>query len=268
MSNSPWIQHVKNFKANNPSMSWRECLINAKSSYVRSKKGGMYNPYDPYNTKDPSQPWDGHDDTEYITQQYMQQPYNPYPKYTRHDIEPVFKKDDFGSLMYEMPKDEPSSLDRMKSGIDKFTKQIAKPVNKLVKQINQSKNKPNITMIPKPSSAFKKLGKLMKSKIGSGSSVGVQRVSLNDIAVRLTYLTTFIETNHISHIRNNNRLPQRQRLIANDIIQGMIQIDRYLQQASNQIDDEFLNQLVSSVERNVATYRERNYSTPDSSISD
>ena len=165
-----WIQHVKNFQSQNPSMSWRECLINAKSSYTKSqslsrrrafwKKGGMYNPYDPCNTKDPSQPYakpvshmDGHDDTEYITQQYMQQPYNPYPKYTRHDYEPVFKKDDFGSLNYEipLPKEEPSNLDRIKSGINKSTKQIGKSVNKLVKQVNQSKNKPNITMIPKPS---------------------------------------------------------------------------------------------------------------------
>jgi hypothetical protein len=149
-----WIQHVKNFQSQNPSMSWRECLINAKSSYVNSKKGGMYNPYDP------SQPYDGHDDTEYIAQQYMQQPYNPYPKYTRRDYEPVFKKEDFGSLNYEipLPKEETSNYDKIKSGINKSTKQIGKSVNKLVKQINQSKNKPNITMIPKANAgAFKKL---------------------------------------------------------------------------------------------------------------
>jgi hypothetical protein len=36
-----WIQHVKNFQNQNPSMSWRECLKNAKSSYMRTKRGGM-----------------------------------------------------------------------------------------------------------------------------------------------------------------------------------------------------------------------------------
>ena len=38
MTNNPWIQHCKKHQAQNPGMSWKDCLKEAKHTY---KKGGQ-----------------------------------------------------------------------------------------------------------------------------------------------------------------------------------------------------------------------------------
>ena len=39
MSN-PWITHLKKVRQENPSLSYKECMVNSKKSYTKKQKGG------------------------------------------------------------------------------------------------------------------------------------------------------------------------------------------------------------------------------------
>lgn len=138
-----WIQHVKEYQKNH-NCSYKEALKGAKMTY--NKKGGSL--YDD----------DWEDD-----KKMRIEPFNPY-KISRipqnpWDIGIPQKFDD--SLLYQLPVDEPSTFDKIKSNVNRTSNRIGKSVNKIVTQINQSK-KPKLQMI-KPNPLFaRKINKLWK----------------------------------------------------------------------------------------------------------
>lgn len=140
-----WIQHVKEYQKKH-NCSYKDALKGAKMTY--NKKGGSL--YDD----------DWEDD-----KKMRIEPFNPY-KISRIPQDPwdIGVHHNFsGSYEIPLPDEEPTTLDKIKSNVNRTSNQIGKSVNKIVKQINQTK-KPNLQMIKPSPQLARQINKLWKGK--------------------------------------------------------------------------------------------------------